>query len=263
MPSTTHPSPTDRDQSVTPIIEMKGISKYFGNVRALHDVDFDLMPNEVLALVGDNGAGKSTLIKCLAGVHQPTQGTIYVDGQPVVLRSPNDATRLGISVVYQDLALVNCRDAASNIFLGREPTRGPFIVDKRRMTMEARELLNGLKIRIPSVSALVGLMSGGQRQAIAIARAISMGGRVVIMDEPTAALGVEESQKILELIAELREQGKSVIVISHNLAHVFSIADRIFVLRGGERQGVVRKEETTPEQVVGMITGAYAASGSR
>lgn len=238
---------------------MKRISKYFGPVRALDEVDFDLYPREVLALVGDNGAGKSTLIKCLAGVHAPTSGEIWIDGQRVVFRSPNDAAAHGIATVYQDLALVDARDVASNIFLGREPTRGRFVVDRARMLRESRALVNDLKIRIPSVKTLVGFMSGGQRQAVAIARAISRGGRIIIMDEPTAALGVEESQKILDLIVELREQGKSVIVISHNLAHVFSIADRIFVLRGGRAQGVRRKEETTSEEIVAMITGARAS----
>jgi ABC-type sugar transport system ATPase subunit len=178
-----------------PLLEARGISKSFLHVQALDNVDFRVQPGEVVALVGDNGAGKSTLMKTLCGAYQPDAGSIVFDGRPVTLRAPRDAIALGIAVVYQDLALVDHRDVASNVFLGREPTRGA-AVDKPRMVREAREVLNNLKVTIPSVQTLVGLLSGGQRQAVAIARAVHQGGRLIFMDEPTAALGVREQAKV-------------------------------------------------------------------
>jgi ABC-type sugar transport system ATPase subunit len=241
--------------STIPILELRGIYKRFGHVDALVDVDFDTRPGEILALVGDNGAGKSTLIKIACGVYQADAGEIFIDGQPVHFHSPHDARRHGIATVHQDLALANDRDVASNLFLGREPTRF-FMVDKRRMNREARAVLNRLRINIPSVESLVGLLSGGQRQAVAIGRAISQGGRVFIMDEPTAALGVRESAKVLQLILGLRDEGSSVVVISHNLRHVFSVADRITVLRHGRKVGTRVKAETSPDDIVRLITGA-------
>jgi ABC-type sugar transport system ATPase subunit len=224
-------------------------------VQALDDVDFRVVPGEVVALVGDNGAGKSTLMKTLCGAYQPDAGSIVFDGRPVAMRTPRDAIALGIAVVYQDLALVDHRDVASNVFLGREPTRGA-AVDKPRMVREAREVLNNLKVTIPSVQTLVGLLSGGQRQAVAIARAVHQGGRLIFMDEPTAALGVREQAKVLRLIEDLRSRGTAVVVVSHNLQHVFSIADRIVVLRGGRNAGERIKAETTPEDIVRLIVGA-------
>jgi ABC-type sugar transport system ATPase subunit len=238
-----------------PLLEARGISKSFLHVQALDDVDFWVDPGEVVALVGDNGAGKSTLMKTLCGAYQPDAGSIVFDGRPVAMRTPRDAIALGIAVVYQDLALVDHRDVASNVFLGREPTRGA-TVDKPRMVREAREVLNNLKVTIPSVQTLVGLLSGGQRQAVAIARAVHQGGRLIFMDEPTAALGVREQAKVLRLIEDLRSQGTAVVVVSHNLQHVFSIADRIVVLRGGRNAGERIKAETTPEDIVRLIVGA-------
>jgi ABC-type sugar transport system ATPase subunit len=239
----------------TPLLEARGISKSFLHVQALDNVDFRVEPGEVVALVGDNGAGKSTLMKTLCGAYQPDAGSIVFDGRPVTLRTQRDAIALGIAVVYQDLALVDHRDVASNVFLGREPTRGA-AVDKPRMVREAREVLNNLKVTIPSVQTLVGLLSGGQRQAVAIARAVHQGGRLIFMDEPTAALGVREQAKVLRLIEDLRSQGTAVVVVSHNLQHVFSIADRIVVLRGGRNAGERINAETTPEDIVRLIVGA-------
>jgi ABC-type sugar transport system ATPase subunit len=237
------------------LLEARGISKSFLHVQALDAVDFRVAPGEVVALVGDNGAGKSTLMKTLCGAYQPDAGSIVFDGRPVTLRTPRDAIALGIAVVYQDLALVDHRDVASNVFLGREPTRGA-AVDKPRMVREAREVLDNLKVTIPSVQTLVGLLSGGQRQAVAIARAVHQGGRLIFMDEPTAALGVREQAKVLRLIEDLRSQGTAVVVVSHNLQHVFSVADRIVVLRGGRNAGERIKVETTPEDIVRLIVGA-------
>ncbi len=194
-------------------------------------------------------------MKILCGAYQPDAGSIRVDGAPVALRNPHDANARGIAVVYQDLALVNHRDIACNVFLGREPTRG-IMVDKGRMVRESREVLQRLKINIPSVYAPVGLLSGGQRQAVAIARAVQQGGRLIIMDEPTAALGVQEQAKVLDLIASLQAEGTALIIVSHNLQHVFHFSDRVVVLRGGRNAGERNRRETTPEEVVRLIVGA-------
>lgn len=239
----------------TPLLEANNISKSFLHVRALDDVHFRIFPGETVALVGDNGAGKSTLMKILCGAYQPDSGTLRVDGAPVTLRNPHDANAYGIAVVYQDLALVNHRDVACNVFLGREPTRG-IVVDKGRMVRESREVLQRLKINIPSVYAPVGLLSGGQRQAVAIARAVRQGGRMIIMDEPTAALGVQEQAKVLDLIGSLQAEGTALIIVSHNLQHVFRFADRIVVMRGGRNAGERMRRETTPEEIVRLIVGA-------
>ncbi|MBA3413971.1 MAG: sugar ABC transporter ATP-binding protein [Chloroflexia bacterium] len=243
----------------TPLLEARDISKTFLHVQALAEVDFRVYPGETVALVGDNGAGKSTLMKILCGAYQPDTGAILVDGREVALRSPHEAMALGIAVVYQDLALVNHRDVATNVFLGREPTRG-LVVDKGRMDREARQVLRRLKINIPSVHTLVGLLSGGQRQAVAIARAVQQGGRLLFMDEPTAALGIQEQAKVLRLIEDLKADGTAVVVVSHNLQHVFHIADRIVVMRGGRNGGERRRAETTAEEIVGLIVGAPAAA---
>jgi ABC-type sugar transport system ATPase subunit len=238
-----------------PILELRGISKYFGHVRALEEVDFDLLDGEVLALVGDNGAGKSTMIKIIAGVYQPDTGEVLLDGRPVHLHNPRQARDLGIATVYQDLALVDQRDVAANLFLGREPRRG-LLVDRGRMVLDAERVLQDLHIRIPSVYSPVGTLSGGQRQAVAIGRAVAQGGRIIIMDEPTAALGIEQSRHVLDLIHRLKAEGHAVIVVSHNLRHVFSVADRITVLRGGRKVGTRVKTETSGEEIVKMIVGA-------
>lgn len=240
-----------------PLLEANGINKSFLHVRALEDVSFRIYPGETVALVGDNGAGKSTLMKVLCGAVQPDSGTILVDDTPVTLRNPHDANALGIAVVYQDLALVNHRDVACNVFLGREPTRG-IVVDKGRMVRESREVLQRLKINIPSVYAPVGLLSGGQRQAVAIARAVQQGGQLIIMDEPTAALGVQEQAKVLDLIASLQAEGTALIIVSHNLQHVFHFAGRIVVMRGGRNAGERIRAETTPEEIVRLIVGAQS-----
>ena len=245
--------------TATPLLEARGISKAFLHVQALDNVDLTVYAGEVVALVGDNGAGKSTLMKILCGAYQADRGTMLVDDRVVTIRNPHDAMALGIAVVYQDLALVNHRDVASNVFLGREPTRGP-LVDKGRMVRESREVLQTLKITIPSVHTLVGLLSGGQRQAVAIARAVQQGGRLVFMDEPTAALGVQEQGKVLRLIDDLKANGTTVVVVSHNLQHVFHVADRIVVMRGGQNAGERVKAETTAEEIVSLIVGADAST---
>ncbi len=246
---------TPGENGMSPLLEARGISKAFLHVQALDNVDFHVYPGEVVALVGDNGAGKSTLMKTLCGAHQADAGSIFLDGQPVTIRSPHDAMALGIAVVYQDLALVDHRDVATNVFLGRELMKG-LVVDKPRMVREARAVLGELKINIPSVQTLVGLLSGGQRQAVAIARAVHQGGQLIFMDEPTAALGVQEQAKVLRLIEDLKARGTAVVVVSHNLQHVFSVADRIVVLRGGRNAGERVKTETTPEEIVRLIVGA-------
>ncbi|RME84873.1 MAG: sugar ABC transporter ATP-binding protein [Caldilineae bacterium] len=240
-----------------PFLELRGISKRFGHVQALQDVDFDIAEAEVVALVGDNGAGKSTLIKVISGAYQPDAGEILIDGRPVNFQNPKDALQAGIATVYQNLALVDQRDVVSNIFLGREMTRG-LVLDQKGMAEATGRVLNELRSDIPSVHVEVGLLSGGQRQAVAIARAINQreGMRLIIMDEPVAALGIEETRKVLRLIERLKEQGFAVIVISHNLEHVFSVADRIVVLRRGRMVGVREKSATTAAEIVHLIVGA-------
>lgn len=238
---------------------MKGISKSFGAVQALIDVDFEVYPGEVVALVGDNGAGKSTLIKCVSGVHTPDAGTIFVDGQEVKIDTPSDATRLGIETVYQDLALCDNLDVVANMFLGREMAGPGGIGPLRELEMEKRSLdvLESLQVTtIPSVRQRVASLSGGQRQSVAISRAVMWSARLVILDEPTAALGVAQTAQVHALIRRLREQGLGVVVITHNLHEVFELADRIVVLRLGRRVATFRQKETTPEEVVSAITGA-------
>jgi ABC-type sugar transport system ATPase subunit len=237
------------------LLALKGVSKYFGPLRALDEVDFNIYASEIQALVGDNGAGKSTLVKIISGAHQADKGELFFQGKPVSIDSPADSFALGIATVYQDLALVGTRDVAHNLFVGREPTRWG-MVDRRRMVAEAREVINMLNVDIPSVEALVSNLSGGQRQAVAIGRAVHEGRSILILDEPTAALGVRESHQMLTLIEKLRDQGKAVLIVSHNLLHVFRIADRITVLRGGRIVGTRRKSETSGDEIVKMITGA-------
>ena len=251
-----------------PILEAHGISKAFGHVQALRDVDLELMPGEVLGLVGDNGAGKSTLIKILSGALQPDSGQILVDGQVVHLRSPVAAQHFGIETVHQDLAVVPMLDVAENLFLGREPRFGGRLgiflrfLNKRLMRREAARHLQSLNIGIKSVRQRVDLLSGGQRQGVAVARATAFGRRIVIMDEPTAALGVRESRGVLDLMRRINEQGLSIILISHNMPQVIEITDRVMVLRHGERVGVVRTADTNVEQIVRLITGAEVLDGT-
>ncbi len=241
--------------SDAPVLELRNISKYYGYVRALDGVGLELYPGEVLGLVGDNGAGKSTLIKIAAGAVTPDRGTICVEGREVGIRNPRDAEAVGIATVYQHLALVDCLDVAANLYLGREPRMGP-LVARGMMRADARRILDALRINIPSPAIPVGNLSGGQRQAVAIAKALIQGGKIVILDEPTAALGIEEQAKVLELIGMLRERGCSVILISHNLSHVFAVVDRLVVLREGQVMGSWRREETTVEQIIAVMTGA-------
>ena len=246
---------TPAANGATPLLELRKVSKNFGALRALNEVDFRIYPAEIQALVGDNGAGKSTLVKTISGAHRADTGAFFFNGKPVTIASPDDAFALGIATVYQDLALVGTRDVAHNLFIGREPTKWG-MVDRRRMVAEARGVIGLLNVDIPSVDALVAQLSGGQRQAVAIGRAVHEGRSILVLDEPTAALGVRESHQMLSLIERLRDQGKAVVIVSHNLLHVFRIADAITVLRGGQVVGTRRKSETTADEIVKMITGA-------
>ncbi len=245
-----------------PILSGRGISKAFGHVQALVDVDIDLYQGETLGLVGDNGAGKTTLIKILCGVMQPDAGEILIDGERVRLRSPIDARQRGIETVYQELAIVPMLDVAENLFLGREEhLPGPAgrlftLINKQAMRRQAADLLRSLNIGISSVRQRVETLSGGQRQGVAVARAVLFGRRILIMDEPTAALGVREARSVVELIHRVSAGGMSVILISHNMPQVLELTHRIMVLRHGRRVGVVRTAETNYEQVVRLITGA-------
>jgi simple sugar transport system ATP-binding protein len=247
-----------------PFLELRGISKRFDAVQALLGVDLTVEAREVLALVGDNGAGKSTLIKIISGVHPPDGGEIWLDGRRVHIDSPEVAKGLGIETVYQDLALFEHADVSANLFAGREMTRRFLgilpILDRGRMRNFARETLARLRIQIPGIDRSMKLLSGGQRQSVAIGRAIAFGTKLVIMDEPTAALGAVESAKALDLVRGLKARGVTVIVVSHNLQHVFSVADRIAVLRRGQMVGIVRPSETSGEVVVRMIVGADEAA---
>lgn len=238
------------------VIRISHLSKSYGNISALRDVSLDIYPGEILAIVGDNGAGKSTLIKILSGAVKPDSGYIKVGENSYQYLSPTKAIRLGISAVYQDLALVDCRDVVSNIFLGREIVKAGLLIDRGKMEKEARRVLDSLQVSIPSLKTPVGLLSGGQRQGLAVARAIIQGGNVIIFDEPTAALGVQESAKVIRLMQELARAGMAVVVISHNLHHVFEIAERICVLRHGEIAAVCSTRESQPSHIVELIMGA-------
>jgi D-xylose transport system ATP-binding protein len=239
-----------------PIIEMRGIDKSYGGVHAVRSVDLNIYTGEVHALVGDNAAGKSTLIKILSGAVMRDGGTISFESRAVEITKPRDAKGLGIETVYQDLALADNLDVASNVFLGREMTRSGllrFMLDNGTMERRSRDLLSRLKINMPNIRQRVRSMSGGQRQSIAIARCVCFNARVVILDEPTAALGVEETRKVYALIREMRDQGLAVLLISHNLNHVFENCDRITVLKTGQLVGSRRVDETTQDDIVRMI----------
>jgi simple sugar transport system ATP-binding protein len=256
IPGTTEPPP---------LLETREVQKHFGRVVALREGNFTLRPNEVHAIVGDNGAGKSTLIKIISGVLRADAGEVLLDGRPVTITNPREARALGIETVYQDLALADHLDASGNLFLGREALLSPplswyGVLDKRAMRRRAEEEMRRQKIGIQSVDQRVLSLSGGQRQAVAVARAIAWGTRIVIMDEPTAALGVRESGMVLELIKEVRSQGLALIMVSHNLPEVFAVADRITVLRLGRTIVTLNTSETTLEAVVGMMTGALVAA---
>jgi len=246
----------------TPILQARGIVKSFGQVVALDGADFELYPGEITAIIGDNGAGKSTLIKVLSGAFQPDEGEILLDGEHVRFRSPLDARRVGIETVYQDLAVAPALDIAANLFLGRELRRGGLAgrllraLDKRTMRREAARHLSELKIGIPSIGQAVENLSGGQRQGVAVARAAAWGRRLVIMDEPTAALGVKETRQVIDLILRVRERGLPVILISHDMPHVFELADRIQIMRLGKRVAVVTPKTHSMPEAVAIMTGA-------
>jgi D-xylose transport system ATP-binding protein len=244
----------------TPLLELEGVSKRFGPVHALDGVNFAVSAGEVIGLVGDNGAGKSTLVKTIAGIHSADEGTIRFEGQEVSISRPQDATDLGIATVYQDLALCDNLDVVANLFLGREErSPGPGKVSRQlnevRMEHETADLLSNLAVTIPSLRSEVGTLSGGQRQQVAVARSLLGEPKVVLLDEPTAALGVPQTKQVLALIRRLRERDLGVVVISHNLVDVFEVADRIFVLRLGRAAGDFPTGETTEELVIGAITG--------
>jgi fructose transport system ATP-binding protein len=245
-----------------PVLEARGIVKRYGHVTALDGADFELRPNEVLAVVGDNGAGKSSLIKVLSGAVVPDSGELLMDSEPVHFRTPLDARRHGIETVYQDLAVAPALDIASNLFLGRELRQRGILgtvfrrLDTKRMRSEAARHMSDLKIGIGSMTQPVENLSGGQRQGVAVARAAAFGTRLVIMDEPTAALGVKESGMVLDLIREVRDRGLPVVLISHNMPQVFEIADRIHIHRLGRRLTVVNPRERSMSDVVAMMTGA-------
>jgi len=244
---------------VTPLLSVSGASKRYGAVEALRDVDLTVDAGEVVALAGDNGAGKSTLVKAISGVGPPDEATIEFEGREVHIRSPHDAAALGIAVVYQDLALCDNLDVVANMYLGaeaREP--GLRFMDEIAMEGRATELLRSLSVSLPSVRAEVGTLSGGQRQSVAITRALLGEPKLVILDEPTAALGVAQTAQVLELVKRLRERGHGVLIISHNLADVFAVADRIVVLRLGRNAGEFPADPERHADVVGAITGAVA-----
>ncbi|HKQ30590.1 MAG TPA: ATP-binding cassette domain-containing protein [Burkholderiales bacterium] len=243
-------------KQASPLVEMRGICKRYGGVHALQNVDFTVYPREIHALVGDNAAGKSTLIKVLSGAVTLDEGEIHFEGQAMQIGQPSHAKALGIETVYQDLALADNLDIPSNVFLGRELMCGgvlrPFL-NLRKMEQEAETLLSRLKIRIPSLRQRVRTLSGGQRQCVAIARSVYFNARLIILDEPTAALGVEETRKVLQLVREMRDQGLSVVMISHNLTHVFDLCDRITVMKTGRVAGSRHISETNHDEILRLI----------
>lgn len=237
-------------------LSLRGITKSFGGIVAIKGFDLEVAAGEIVALVGDNGAGKSTLVKIISGVHQPTSGEIWLGDDRVTLRDASDARAHGVEVVYQDLALVDLQPVYMNLFLGRELVRKPFgVLDRSEMARQTQTLVDELDVRIPSARAPLGDLSGGQRQAIAIARATHWASNLVLMDEPTAALGVAETAKVEELILRLKARGAAVVIVSHNMEQVFRIADRVTVLRRGTQVGTRVVSETTHNDLVSMITG--------
>jgi len=254
-PQTLNARESTASSASEPLLIARNISKAFGHVQALGDAYIDVYPGEIVALVGDNGAGKSTLIKVLSGAHRPDAGEIIVRGQSASINNPSDSFNLGIATVYQDLALLPSRDVVANLYVGRELSKNG-LLDRRKMTEEANRVVRQLRTNLPSVHTPVRFLSGGQRQAVAIARVVHFGAEILLLDEPTAALGVKEAHEMLTLIENLKEQNKAIIVVSHNLAHVFRICDRITVLRHGETVGTLIKEDTDSTEVVQMITGA-------
>ena len=246
-----------------PTLELRGVSKRFGSVEALTDVDFEVRDGEVMALVGDNGAGKSTLIKCVAGIYSIDGGEIFFEGRPVVIHGPKDAAKLGIEVVYQDLALADNLDVVQNMYLGREIHDSFFRLREAPMEQRTAETLKSLAVTtIKSVRQPVATLSGGQRQSVAVARAVLWNNRVVFLDEPTAALGVAQTRQVLDLVKRLAEQGLAVVLVSHNLSDVFEVADRITVLRLGRNVGVYERDATTEQEIVQAITAGAPAQAA-
>jgi D-xylose transport system ATP-binding protein len=238
-----------------PLLELKGVSKAFGAVQALYRVDFEVRRGEVMALVGDNGAGKSTLIKSVVGIYPFDEGEVRYEGAPVNIHGPRDAARLGIEVVYQDLALADNLDVVANMFLGRERIRAGVVLDESSMERSSRETLDSLSVTtLKSVRQTVAGLSGGQRQAVAVAKSVMWDSRLVILDEPTAALGVAQTRQVLDLVRRLAERGLGVVMITHNLHDVFESADRITVLRLGQRVAQLERSETSQQEVVHAIT---------
>ncbi|WP_310646522.1 ATP-binding cassette domain-containing protein [Limnohabitans sp.] len=244
------------------VMQAKGLVKRYGQVTALDGADFELRAGEILAVIGDNGAGKSSLIKCLSGATVPDEGLISLDGAPIHFKSPIDARRAGIETVYQDLAVAPAMSIAENLFLGREIRREGFagsvlrMLDKKKMLAQSIERMNDLKVGIRSMTQAVETLSGGQRQCVAVSRAAAFAQHVVIMDEPTAALGVKEGNMVLELIRRVRDKGLPVVLISHNMPHVFEIADRIHVARLGKRAAVLNPKKISMSDTVAVMTGA-------
>jgi D-xylose transport system ATP-binding protein len=250
-----------------PLLDVRGVVKHFGRVQALAGVDMEVHPGSIVALLGDNGAGKSTLVKIIAGVYQPDAGEIRFAGRRVHIDSPKDASALGIETVYQDLALCDNLSVVQNLFLGRERRMPdlPFInrfLDNRRMRQEAETVVAQLGTRLPSLSTQIGAMSGGQRQAVAVARAVIWGSRLVLLDEPTAALGVQQTANVHNLIKRLRDKGVAIVLITHNLVDAFALADSMVVLRLGRRIAIMDAKRNTPDEVVGAITGSTLAMRS-
>lgn len=246
-------APVEAAVQAPPALEAHGIVKTFGPVIAVAGADISLWAGKITALVGNNGAGKSTLAKVLCGAHEPDSGTILVDGSPVRFRNPAQARHQGIRTVFQDLALVEQRDVAHNLFLGAEPTRFRFFVNRKLMDQEASAALAGLGVDVPSVHGQVRYLSGGQRQSIAVARVSRAGGRIIILDEPTAALGVREAARVIDLMIRLRSQGHALLLISHNIERDFDLADQIVVMRRGRTVAATSAAETTKHEVVGML----------
>jgi D-xylose transport system ATP-binding protein len=243
------------NETETPLLQLRGITKSFGSVQALTDVDFDVRHGEVMALVGDNGAGKSTLIKCVAGTHTPDDGEIIFEGNEVHIHGPKDAARLGIEVVYQDLALCDNLDVVQNMYLGREARNWFYQLNEPAMEQRTAETLKSLAVTtIRSIRQPVATLSGGQRQSVAVAKAVQWNSKLVILDEPTAALGVAQTEQVLALVNRLADQGLSVVLISHNLHDIFETAHRITVLRLGRNVGVFERAKTTQQEVVHAIT---------
>jgi D-xylose transport system ATP-binding protein len=246
-----------------PTLELRGITKSFGSVEALRGVDFQVRHGEVMALVGDNGAGKSTLIKCVAGIYSIDSGEILFDGKPVTIHGPKDAAKLGIEVVYQDLALCDNLDVVQNMYLGREVRDPLFRLREAPMEQRTAETLKSLSVTtIQSVRQPVATLSGGQRQSVAVARAVMWNNRVVFLDEPTAALGVAQTRQVLDLVKRLGDQGLAVVIVSHNLTDVFEVAHRITVLRLGRNVGVYEKSETSEQEIVQAITAGAPAQAA-